>query len=167
MTEKILSDKEYYQIVKDILEHPEFQKRKNFLHHEGESVYDHVLEVSYYSYVYCKENYLDYKSAAIGGLLHDFYPKQWQQCKKVKKQFFDMHGFVHAREAYENAWKFFPQYMTPMIKDIILRHMFPVNIMPPKYKESWVITMTDKRVSLKVFHNPFGLLKYIGIRRDL
>ena len=167
MTEKILSDREYYKIVKDIIEHPEFQKRKTFMHHENESVFDHVLEVSYYSFIYCKENDLDYKSAAIGGLLHDFYPKPWQNCEKCKKHFFDLHGFVHATEALENAWYYFPEHMTPKIANIIVRHMFPVNLAPPKYKEAWVVTMIDKRVSLKIFKNPKGLLKYIGIRKDL
>lgn len=167
MTEQILADKEYYEIVKGIVEHPEFQKRKNFLHHEGESVFDHVLEVSYYSYIFCKENGYDYKSAAIGGILHDFYFKPWQNCKKEKKPFFKLHGFVHAKEALENSRKFFPEYLTPKIENIIVRHMFPLNIMPPRYKEAWVVTMIDKRVSLRIFKHPKGLLKYVGIRKDL
>lgn len=167
MTEKILADEEYYEIVKGIVEHPEFQKTKNFIHHEEETLFDHVLEVSYYSFIYCKENELDYKSATIGGILHDFYPKPWQNCKKEKKKFFKMHGFVHAKEALENARKYFPEYLTPKIENIIVRHMFPVNIIPPRYKEAWVVTMIDKRVSLKVFAHPLGLLKYIGIRKDL
>lgn len=167
MKNNFLEDNEYYMIVKDIINHPEFQKRKEFIHHENESVFNHVLEVSYYSYLYCKKKNLDYKSAAIGGLLHDFYPNPWQNCKKVKKKFFKMHGFVHAKEALENAKNFFPQYMTPKIENIIERHMFPLNITPPKYKEAWVVTMMDKKVSMKVFKNPKGLLKYIGIRKDL
>lgn len=167
MLEEVKKDKEYYSIVHEILESEEFQKRQDFLHHEGESVFDHVLEVSYFAYLYCKDHKLDYKSAAIGGLLHDFYPKPWQKCKKKKKQFFDMHGYVHAKEALENAWYYFPQYMTPKIQNIILRHMFPLNLYPPKYKEAWAVTMIDKRVSMKVFHKPTGLLKYVGIRKDL
>ena len=52
-------------------------------------------------------------------------------------------------------------------ENIIERHMFTLNIKPPKYKEAWVVTMMDKKVSMKVFKNPKGLLKYIGIRKDL
>jgi len=165
MLEKITKDKEYYDIVKEIINDLEFQKRKDYLHHENESVFDHVLEVSYYSYLYCKDHNLDYISAAIGGLLHDFYPTPWQGVNVEHKKFFQKHGFVHAREAKENALKFFPQYMNPKIENIILRHMFPLNITPPKYKEAWVITMIDKRMSLKIFKNPKGILKYIGIRK--
>jgi uncharacterized protein len=164
--EKILSDQEYYELIKEIVNHPEFEKRKEFLHHEGESVYDHVLEVSYYSYLFCKKKNLDYKSAAIGGILHDFYPQPWQNVKKTKKKFFEMHGFVHAKEALENSKKIFPQYITPKVENIILRHMFPLNITPPKYKEAWVVTMVDKKLSMRIFKKPTCLLKYIGIRKD-
>lgn len=165
MLKKIINDKEYYDIVKEIITHPEFQKRKEYLHHEKESVFDHCLEVSYFSFLYCKKHKLDHVSAAIGGLLHDFYPKPWQGVKVERKPLLKKHGFVHAREAYENCLIFFPQYMNPKIKNIIIRHMFPLNIKPPKYKEAWVITMIDKKVSLKIFKNPKGLLKYIGIRK--
>ena len=41
---------EYYKLVKPILEHEEFLKRKNYPHHYQESVYDHVLRVSYDCY---------------------------------------------------------------------------------------------------------------------
>ena len=34
---------------------------------------------------------VDYKSAAIGGLLHDFYTKPWQEDTE-KKKFFEKHG---------------------------------------------------------------------------
>lgn len=168
MEQKIMNDKEYYEIVKDIINHPEFQKRKEFMHHENESVYDHVLEVSYYSYLFCKQNGYDYRAAAIGGLLHDFYKTPWQgeNIKIEKHKGLDAHGFVHAREALENAWYYFPNQMNEKISNIISTHMFPLNIIPPKYKEAWVVSMIDKRVSLKIFNNPKGLLKYVGIRKE-
>ena len=117
-------EKEYYNIVKDILEHEEFIKRKEYKHHDNISVYDHCLAVSKLSYEMAKKEKLDYKSAAIGGLLHDFYRKPWQECTKRKK-FLEMHGFTHARDALLNAHKFFPHLMNDKIDDIILRHMFP------------------------------------------
>jgi hypothetical protein len=42
--------------------------------------------------------------------------------------------------------------------------MFPLNIKPPFYLESWIVTIVDKCVSIEVFKNPKGLLKYIGIK---
>jgi len=104
---------------------------------------------------------LDYESAAIGGLLHDFYYDDWQ--KNPKKGLKNMHGFVHAYEALENSRKIFPEYMTDKISDIILKHMFPLNIRPPKYAESWIITCVDKVVSLEIFATPKQLYKYVGL----
>jgi hypothetical protein len=43
---------------------------------------------------------MDYYSTAIGGLLHDFYYNDWQLTKR--KGIKNVHGFVHAKEAYDN-----------------------------------------------------------------
>ena len=161
---------EYYGIVKEILESAEFQKRKTYVHHENSSVYDHCLAVSILSYCWAKKWNLDYKSAAIGGLLHDFYDKPWQNenhkaIHKGKTKFLKQHGFIHASEAVKNAYKYFPQLMNQKIENIIKRHMFPLNIHPPKYKEAWIITMVDKYVSADVLRTPKEWPKYLGLRK--
>ena len=153
---------EYYKIVKEILEHPEFIKRKNFKHHSNISVYDHCLAVSKLSYKLARRMHLDYKSAAIGGLLHDFYTKPWQECNE-KKKLLEQHGFTHAKDALMNAHRYFPNLMNEKIDDIILRHMFPLNKVPPKYKEGWIVTTVDKYISLEVFKNPKFLPKLVGL----
>ena len=158
----ILWKVEYYKIVKEILEHPEFIKRKSFKHHSNISVYDHCLAVSKMSYKIARRMKLDYKSAAIGGLLHDFYTKPWQECNE-KTKFLEQHGFIHAKDAMINAHKYFPNLMNEKIDDIILRHMFPLNKIPPKYKEGWIVTTVDKYISLEVFKNPKFLPKLIGL----
>lgn len=160
------TEKEYYEIVKDIIESKEFIKRKQFKHHGQETVYEHSLKVSIMSYKISKVLGVDYKSAAIGGLLHDFYYNPWQEDHE-KKKFFQQHGFIHARQALDNSKKHYSKYMNKKIENIILRHMFPLNIIPPRYVESWVITSVDKYVSLNVFNNPIDLPKYVGIKGDL
>ncbi len=156
--------KDYYNIVDEILKNDEFIKRKKFKHHDNISVYDHCLAVSKLSYEIARKMNLDYKSAAIGGLLHDFYSKPWQDNKK-KEKLLEAHGFTHAKDALLNAHKYFPNLMNEKIDDIILRHMFPLNKIPPKYKEGWIITVVDKYVSLEVFKNPKFLPTLIGIKR--
>lgn len=165
--EKIYSkiDKEYLEIVSFILNHPEFKKRKEYHHHENRSVYVHSLMVSYKSYKIAKKLKLDYRSSAIGGLLHDFYYNDWQVNPKKVKKITEMHGFVHPKEALENSKKLFPSTIDNKIADIISKHMFPLTIKPPRYLESWIITMVDKYVSLEIFKTPTQLLKYVGIRK--
>ena len=155
-------DTEYCNIVKKILKNPEFIKRKEYRHHGNRTVYDHCLLVSIISYKIAKKLNMDYKSAAIGGLLHDFYYKPWQE-HKDPRPFFKKHGFAHAGEALENSKTHFPELMNNRIEDIIKKHMFPLNIKPPKYKESWVITCVDKYVSMEIFKDVKNLPKYVGI----
>lgn len=159
-------DEEYYDIVKSILESEEFQKRKKYKHHGNISVYSHCLSVSKKSYKIAKKMNLDYKSAAIGGLLHDFYKEPWQE-NIEKKKLLEQHGFTHAKEAAINAKEFYPDLVDKKVYDIILRHMFPLNKVPPKYKEGWIVTLVDKGVSMEVFKNPKDLPKLIGIKRRI
>ena len=165
-------EKEFLDIVDEIINSEEFQKRKKYRHHEDESVYDHCLKVSYLSYKLAKKFGCDYKSAAIGGLLHDFYPYPWQYTDEEKvifnipdrpKNIFKQHGFTHAKEALSNAKEHYPKVLNSRIENIILRHMFPLNIMPPKYSESWIVTFADKYVSARVLKHPRSYYKYLGL----
>ena len=140
-------------IVKPILENEEFLKRKNYPHHYQESVYDHVLRVSYDCYRIGKKWKMDYKALAIAGLLHDFYDKPWQSDFE-KKPLFQKHGFVHAEQARMNALKYFPDLMNDKIGDMIKTHMFPLNKRIPRYKESWILTLVDKADSMDFLFHP-------------
>ncbi|HHW69328.1 MAG TPA: HD domain-containing protein [Tenericutes bacterium] len=161
---KIFNDLAYMKLVKNILENDEFTKRENFEHHINKSVYDHCLYVSYYSYKIAKKLHLDEKSAAIGGLLHDFYDEPWI-CNIEKKNFFEKHGFVHAKKSLLNSKKHFSNLIDKKVENIILRHMFPLNIIPPKYMESWIVSFVDKYTSLEIFLKPKYIPIYLGIKK--
>ena len=153
-------NKEYLEIVRPILENEEFLKRKSFPHHYKESVYDHVLRVSYDCYKIGKKWHLDYRALAIAGLLHDFYEKPWQTDFE-KRPFFQKHGFTHAENARCNALKYFPKFMNEKIESMIKTHMFPLNKRLPKYKESWILTLVDKADSIDFLFHPFMLSKAV------
>ena len=138
---------EYYSIINEILKNEEFQKRKNFMHHGNLSVYDHSLAVSKLSYTLAKRLKKDYRSAAIGGLLHDFYVNPLKEIKE-KQKLLKKHGFTHALDAKNNAKLYFPNLLNKKVENIIERHMFPLNVIPPKYIESWIVTFVDKYVSM-------------------
>lgn len=150
---------EYYKIVNQILENEEFQRRKEYEHHGSITVYDHSLAVSKLAYKLAKLTKRDPKAAAIGGLLHDFYYEPWQGNTKSKK-LLEKHGFVHAREAMDNAKVHFPEYMNKRVENTILRHMFPLNKVPPRYIEGWIVTLADKFVSCEVLFHP-SFFKYL------
>lgn len=163
---KKYSKKEFYKVVEEIINNEEFQRRKTFKHHGDESVFDHSIKVAYLAYSMAKKLHLDAQSCAIGGLLHDFYTKPWMdRDKNEKRKITELHGFVHAREAYQNASKEFPELMTPKIKDIIVKHMFPLTPAPPTYSESWLVTLADKIVSMSIFKKPRDLPMYLGMKK--
>ena len=161
--QEALNNKEYLNIVRYILESQEFNKRKEYKHHGDKSVYDHSIEVSYLAYKISKKLGLDYKDTAIGGLLHDFYYYDWHITPK-EKNILKKHGFTHAKQALENTKKCFPQYLNFRTQDIILRHMFPLNIVPPKYLESWIVSISDKIVSVELIKNK-DMLLCLGIKK--
>lgn len=58
-----------------------------------------------------------------------------------------LHAFTHPKTALENASKLFS--LNEKECDIILKHMWPVTIKLPKYKESYIITLVDKYCALE------------------
>lgn len=169
---------EWFNITKKVLASREFQKRKIMKHHD-DSVFEHCVKVSFEAFKMAKRKNLDINVCAIAGLLHDFYPEAWQYSEKLEKldesyrnrflpnhrgSISNLHGFVHARKAMENAIKFYPELMNEKIENSILRHMFPLNPTPPKYMEGWVITLADKKVSLSNMPSVSEWPKYIGLK---
>ena len=147
----IADEEEFIKIISEIINNPEFQKRKKYRHHGDKSVYDHSLAVAYYTYRICKKINIDYKSATIAAMLHDFYYNDWHDAPK--KPLLKKHGFVHAHEALENSKQVFPDLLNKKVENGIERHMFPLNIVPPKYLESWIVSISDKYVSMDVLRD--------------
>ena len=143
---------EYTHIVSDILEHNVFKELQNFFHHNS-SIYEHAKVVSYASYKICKMLHLDYKSAARGGLLHDFFLYDWRNHNEPELAKEKYHGREHPKIALNNSLQHFE--LNDIEKDIIVKHMWPLTFTPPKYQESFVVTFADKYVSSREFLDEF------------
>lgn len=129
---------EYKKCIDDIIFHDSVQMMKKFKHHYFVTCFEHSVNVSFYSFFICKTLGLDYKSAARGGLLHDFFLYDWRTTKLSGGK----HGFVHPKIALNNATGLFQ--LNDIEKDIIVKHMFPLTLQPPLYKESIVVCLVDK-----------------------
>ena len=145
-------EKEYAEIVKDIVGNREFLRLKEFFHHNS-SIYEHARIVSYLSYRICKYLDLDYTAAARGGMLHDFFTYDWRNHDVPDLPREKFHGLEHPRIALENSLKHFK--LNDMEKDIIIKHMWPLTFFPPRYKESFIVTFVDKYVSSREFIDEF------------
>lgn len=141
-------EEEYYETVRDILQHEEFLKLKDFFHHNS-SIYHHVHDVAYLSYRISKFLKLDYRSTARGALLHDFFLYDWRNHDVPDLPREKFHGLEHPKIAVANAKKHFT--INDIEEDIIKKHMWPLTIVPPKYKESYIVSFADKYLSSKEF----------------
>jgi uncharacterized membrane protein/HD superfamily phosphodiesterase len=139
---------EYYETVRDILEHEEFRKLKDYFHHNS-SIYHHVHDVAYLSYRISKFLRLDYRSAARGALLHDFFLYDWRNHDVPDLPREKFHGLEHPKIAVANAKKYFS--LNDIEEDIIRKHMWPLTLVPPKYKESYIVSFADKYLSSREF----------------
>ena len=131
---------EFKAIISDIAKNPNVLALKDHIQHANHSRYYHCLCVSYYTYAICKKLRLDYISAARGAMLHDFYFYNWRN-KKVEGQK-KFHAFRHPRIALNNAIEIFD--LNDIEKDIIVKHMWPLTIRIPSYRESYIVTIVDK-----------------------
>lgn len=131
---------EFKEIIKDIATNPNVIALKEHIQHKNKSRYYHCLRVSYYTYYFCKKFGLDYVSAARGAMLHDFYYYDWRD-KKVEGQK-KFHAFRHPHIALNNAEDIFE--LNDIEKDIIVKHMWPLTVLLPSYKESYIVTLVDK-----------------------
>jgi uncharacterized membrane protein len=146
-------ENEFYEIIKDIYEHNEFLKLKEH-HHHNSSIYEHVMDVSYFSYRVCKFLKLDYRSAARGALLHDFFLYDWRNHDVPDLPEHKYHGIEHPKIALANANKHF--ILNDIEKDSIIKHMWPLTLVPPKYKESFIVSFADKYLASKEFVTNFN-----------
>lgn len=144
---KEIYDKEFKYIIKDILSNDEFLKTKQKVHH-GITRYDHLMRVSYYSFLVSKFLRLNYKETTRAALLHDFFLDETKDDNKLQAL------QKHPIYALENAKKYYK--LTPLQEDIIKTHMFPVNLSIPKYAESWVVNLVDKFIGTCEFSVKFG-----------
>ena len=142
-------NREYMNIVNDILNNDNFLEIKDCKHH-GITRLEHSLRVSYYSYLVSKKMGLNYISSARGGLLHDFFVREELDTKKQKFCF-----AVHPYQSLINATNNFT--LSELEKDIIINHMFPT--LPhkiPKYLESWLVSIVDKVVAVYEFYYSYS-----------
>lgn len=141
--EQLNSIDEFRMCIDDLFAHNSIQMMKKFRHHHQVSCLEHSLNVSYTSFIVCRALGMDYISAARGGLLHDLFLYDWRTFKPDE----GIHGFVHPRISLNNALKVC--YLNEIEKDIILKHMFPLTWLPPRYKESMIVCLIDKYCALR------------------
>ncbi len=134
----------------DILSSEGMLSEKNFRQHGNVSCYEHSLAVAMLSIRLAGflRIRIDLRSLIRGALLHDYFLYDWHEADKSHR----FHGFIHARRALKNAERDFA--LTAIERDIILKHMFPLNPRLPRYRESIIVIVADRLCAFREILSP-------------
>ena len=156
----IINDLDFNRCVQDLLYSPEVKAMQGFPQHCDYSCYDHCLYVSYTSYRLCRRLGFDYRSAARGAMLHDLFLYDWRVTRPPE----GLHAFLHARIALEKAEALFS--LNHKERDIIAKHMWPLNPTLPRYKESYAVCLTDKYCTFRELQHYYSHALFSGWKRS-
>lgn len=138
----------YKLLISDLLRHPQVRAMDQHIHHNSITTLEHCLSVSYLSFYLSEKFGLDIRAVARGALLHDLYLYDWHKIKPPE----GLHGFTHPGIALRNASGLFQ--LSRLEADIISKHMWPLTLRPPRYRESFLVCFVDKYCALlEVFHS--------------
>lgn len=135
----------------DILASKSFKQSRNYVQHGSFSVWRHSLNVAKASIRLSRMLPFRFaeKELVRGALLHDYFQYDWHDKRVGVREIFEfykMHGFTHPAIAAKNARRDFQ--IGVLENEIIIKHMWPLTIIPPKCREAWVVTMADKYCSM-------------------
>lgn len=157
-SKKNIMELPFYSCISDIYESDEVQKLGDITHHLYTTRLQHSLNVSYYNYIVCNFLGFDAVSAARAGMVHDLFYYDRKERAKHKVHGEKSHCAYHPEVAAENASESFD--ISTLERDIIIKHMWPVTLKLPKYKESYVIVFVDKYCAVMELVSPkYQMLK--------
>lgn len=130
----------------DILHSKNFDNSKNNMQHGRVSVKEHSIQVARQSVAFAELLGIEHnrKDLVRGALLHDYFLYDWHDVDKENPH--RLHGFHHPARALRNAEEEYE--LTDRQREIIIKHMWPLTIIPPMCREAWVVTAADKYCSL-------------------
>lgn len=133
-----------YPEIRHIIEHRRFRYLSMYRHHGDVSCMEHCLKVASIAFCMSASRGIDVRPATRGALLHDFFFYDWRTGGPR------LHGFRHPSIALKNAERFFK--LCDIERDAILRHMWPLTPIPPRYTESMIVCIADKRATWREYH---------------
>lgn len=129
---------------------------RSFRQHGNVSVYQHSVRVAVLCVTIASvlPFRTDLSSLVRGALLHDYFLYDWHTRDSSHR----LHGFVHARRALTNADRDFA--LNKIEKNMILSHMFPLNTVLPKYRESFILCTADKLCAISETFSALFKIKF-------
>jgi len=147
-------------LAREVLASPDYEKIRRLPHHDA-SVADHSVAVAFAAFRFARMIGLRSRLPELirGALLHDFFHYDWHSEKPGSG---GLHGFDHPKEALRNAETTFGP-LSALERDCVVRHMWPLTAIPPRYPESFIVCFADKAVALRESWNALRSGKGIGV----
>ena len=123
------------------------QRMRTYKQHGMTSIFSHSVNVACVSVWLAARLHLrvDERAMIRGALLHDYFLYDWHVSAKEHR----WHGFRHAGTALANASRDFE--LGDVERDVIRKHMFPLNPALPSYRETVIVTLADKVCAVQEF----------------
>ena len=134
---------EFFSHIESLLENEQVRKLDDFVQHYSCTRLRHSLDVAYMSFSIARFLGWDSRSVARAGLLHDLFLYDRHAADYTGKR----HLRGHPAIALENARRVCS--LNAVEEDIIRKHMWLVTLMPPRYKEAYIVTFVDKYCALR------------------
>lgn len=129
----------------DVIFSDKIDPMKEEIQHGTTTVFAHCLSVAKHSLLIATvlerrfRIKVDRDSLVRGALLHDYFLYDWHDPEVPGRK---IHGFTHPGTAMRNAVRDFD--ISEREQDIIRKHMFPLTLVPPRHRESFIVCIADK-----------------------
>ena len=133
-------DAEFFSYIGDLYDTDEFQSMHQYVQHGEIDRIQHIMSVTYLSYLGARKRGADVRQTLRGAILHDLFYYDWHVAGDGTHR---LHGYRHPGFALKNAEKLYPE-ITVIEKNVIKRHMWPLTPTPPRYREGLIVSMADK-----------------------
>lgn len=124
--------------VDDLMNNETIQQMKKYPHHKTISTHFHSVYVAYSCHKIAKKLGIDSRELTRAAMMHDLYLYDWHTEKHE-----ELHAWYHPKMAVVNAEKFV-EPLSEKQKDMMLSHMWPLHLAPPKSLDGFILTFCDK-----------------------
>lgn len=132
-------ERKVIECLKELMDDSRLGLMAEFKQHGDTSCLAHTIAVVYCALAIAKKFHININKRELirGGILHDYFLYDWHDGNGRY-----IHGFTHPYTALKNADQDYE--LTARERDIIKKHMFPLTVIPPMYREAWLICIADK-----------------------
>ena len=130
----------FLSLTGDLLADETVRSMAQYRHHGDVTTHRHSVFVSYTVMRMCRNmDERDMRPIVRASLLHDFYLYEWYTEKHEEN-----HIWYHPKQSVQNIERHFDKKLSPMQRNMVLSHMFPLAHEAPASRGAWVLTLADK-----------------------